>query len=319
MRSGLYLCHTAGFPSMKRYSAVTIEAIADALRTVYWYKNDLRSFLRRTGVPDDILASYDWGNTYKRNIINDLLPRLNDKPAGRHLIESIIKGLVDQDDRFPHLRDHRADSALKVQEAYDAQCRLRDLLRQQGIAAQAEKAKVASRAEAERRTEDARKRAELVRDLGQRFTLLASKDDAPQDRGREFERLLRDLFVTHDLDPRGGFVASGEQTDGSIHIDGTTILVEARWESKPSSPRQIREFRGKVQDKLETTLGLYISMQGFTDEAIGKAAEGRRLIVLMDGADIAVVFHGLVDFCDLLRRKMRHAAETGEVFYRFQP
>ena len=134
-------------------------------------------------------------------------------------------------------------------------------------------------------------------------------DSDPQRRGRQFEPLLRDLFAAFDLDPRGSFLAPGEQTDGSIRFNGSIILVEARWEQDPSSPRQTREFRAKVQDKLETTLGLYIAMAGFTEEAIRKAAEGRRLIVLMDGTDLAPVFQGVVDLRELLDRSRFAATE----------
>jgi len=300
---------------MKRYAPAVLEAAAAALRSAYWYKKDLQDFLRRVGVPGEFLATVDW-DAYKWHIANDTLTRLNNMPQGRPFIDAILAGLVDQDESFPHLRRLREDGEAKARDARDAQRRLRELLNRQSMADRAREARDASRAEATRQAETARRRQELVLDLGRRFAALAMMDSDPQGRGRQFEPLLRDLFAAFDLDPRGSFLAPGEQTDGSIRFNGSIILVEARWERDRSSPRQTREFRAKVQDKLETTLGLYIAMAGFTDEAIRKAAEGRRLVVLMDGTDLAPVFQGVVDLRELLDRKLRHAAETGDVLYR---
>jgi hypothetical protein len=73
----------------------------------------------------------------------------------------------------------------------------------------------------------------------------------------------------------------------------------------------------KVHDKLDNTLGLMISMSGFTEDAVNAAAAGgRMLVILMDGLDLARVFQGLDDLADVLRRKLRHAAEKGGALYR---
>jgi hypothetical protein len=96
-------------------------------------------------------------------------------------------------------------------------------------------------------------------------------------------------------------------------LDAThEALVKSFWYKKDL----LRNFRAKVEDKLDSTLGLFISMSGFTNEAIQRAAQGRRLLILMDGMEIAYIFQGLWDVDDLLRRKLREAAETGNVFFK---
>src|SRR6185436_11099256 len=120
-----------------------------------------------------------------------------------------------------------------------------------------------------------------------------------QRRGLEFQPLLRDLFALYDLDPRGAFARPGEQTDGSIRLDGLVFLIEARWTEALTAPGEVREFRSKLQDKLDSTLGLMVSMAGFTDEAVASASQGGRFhILLMDGADLAPVFQSLHDLAD---------------------
>jgi hypothetical protein len=66
---------------------------------------------------------------------------------------------------------------------------------------------------------------------------------------------------------------------------------------------------------LKNTLGLFISIDGFSQgakELSGQIATG---IILMDGADLNSVLDGRIDLHQLLFRKRRHAAETGEIYY----
>jgi hypothetical protein len=130
-------------------------------------------------------------------------------------------------------------------------------------------------------------------------------------RGLDFQPWLRELFALHDLEPRGSFASVGEQ------IDGQTLLVEARWTKDLVAPEGVRDFVGKFEQKLDNTLGLMVSIQGFTNAAGAKATSGGRLLtIFMDGQDIYPVLDGLVDLRQLLSRKLRHAAEKGEPMYR---
>lgn len=83
------------------------------------------------------------------------------------------------------------------------------------------------------------------------------------------------------------------------------------------APEGVRDFVGKFEQKLDNTLGLMVSVNGFTDAASGKATIGGRLMtIFVDGRDLFLVVDGLVDLRHLLSRKLRHAAEKGEPMYR---
>ncbi len=123
--------------------------------------------------------------------------------------------------------------------------------------------------------------------------------------------------MLHDLEPRGSFANTGEQIDGSIRLQNQTILVEARWTKEPVAPDGVRDFVGKFEQKLDTTLGLMVSVDGFSDAASAKATQnGRLMTIFMDGRDILPVLEGFIDLRSLLARKLRHAAERGEPMYR---
>lgn len=306
---------------MKLYTPVVLDALVECLRTAYWYHADLRSFLARAGVPPGILAALPWsGGTFKRVIARTLVDRLAADPlTGMPILEHLIDSVVEFDEEMPHLA-RLDDGKKKVEDARSAVRRLKDLLGRETVAARAERARQEQRTEAERTRNELLRRQEDLRQLNDRFLKLCAAPNDPTSkrrRGIEFQSLLRDLFALYDLDPRGSFAQPGEQIDGSITLDSTFVLVEAKWEAQPVEPKDVRDFQGKVQTKLDNTLGLMISMSGFTENAIeGASRAGRLLVVLMDGVDLAQIFQGLVDLREVLRRKLRHAAEQGRALYR---
>ena len=299
---------------MKVYSPVVLDSLGECLRTIYWYKKDLRSFLVRAGIPQEFVSSLDWSG-YKRHIVKELLDSLATQPGGKALLDRLIGSVVEQDERFLHLQK-LDDGDRKVADAQQAIRALKDLLDSKSIVEKAEQARQEKRTEAQREIAQRKERQRSLQNLCARFKELFSMPDH-RTRGIEFESLLRDLFVLHDLDPRGGFTSPGEQTDGSIRLEGTVLLIEAKWTEKPVDPAQVRNFRTKVHDKLDSTLGLMISMAGFTDQAVETASGGgRMLVILMDGQELVRILEGFDDLVEVLQRKLRHAAESGRAMYR---
>jgi hypothetical protein len=116
------------------------------------------------------------------------------------------------------------------------------------------------------------------------------------------------MFAAYDLNSRGSFKIAGEQIDGAFEFEGTQFLVEARWEKKRQSAPSLDSFSKKVERKLENTLGLFIALEGYTEEGLAAFRGGRPAVILMDGEDLALVLQGLIDFRELLKQKIRHAS-----------
>lgn len=299
---------------MKVYTATVADALGEALRCMYWYKDDLRSFLTRAGVPPSLTAQLDWtGN--KRSIIRSLLDGLMAKPeSGTVVVSKILDAVVEQDD-FAHLR-RLDDGQRKAEDAEKALGQLKNLLGRETVAERAERARVEKRTEAERRRAAVTERQGALTALAAEFTAIFAMTDERR-RGLAFEPFLRSLFALHDLDPRGSFALPGEQTDGSIRVDSQLFLIEARWRQDPASPSDILAFKGKVEGKLDNTLGIFIAMNGFTEEAVKRATNPPAKVILIDGPDLVLAIQGHVDLVEVLRRKIRRAAETGDVFVHF--
>jgi hypothetical protein len=137
--------------------------------------------------------------------------------------------------------------------------------------------------------------------------------------GIALEKLLNQLFHIFDLNPREAFRITGEQIDGTFILDHETYLLEAKWEAKPVNEAALLTFRGKVEGKSVFTRGLFLSINGFTAEALTAITRGKQpTFILADGADLSPVFEQAIRFDELLRSKVRNLAETGEMLTRIK-
>ncbi|MEU6349664.1 restriction endonuclease [Streptomyces sp. NPDC047072] len=134
-----------------------------------------------------------------------------------------------------------------------------------------------------------------------------------QTRGRKFEKWLTELLSRDNLAPRASFRPSGEEVDGSFLFQGRYYLLEAKWWADGVPASAIYQFKGKVDGKLVGTIGVFISMAGYSDDAVDALRVGKDMnVVLFDKNDIE--YAAGVGFADVLKFKLREAAEQGNVF-----
>lgn len=135
-------------------------------------------------------------------------------------------------------------------------------------------------------------------------------------RGFEFEKILNACLSQDGLDPRSSYKAEGEQIDGSFFLDGTVFLLEAKWHKDELPASSIYQFKGKVDGKLIGTIGVFISMSGFSKDAVDALTLGKSLNVILFGReDIDAAISGGVGFKKILKSKLRKAAEEGVVYF----
>ncbi len=146
------------------------------------------------------------------------------------------------------------------------------------------------------------------------FKLLSSQE--PQQRGYRLEKIIRGLFELFDLDPRASFKIIGEQIDGAFTFEATDYLFEGKWQQEPIGAADLDVLAGKLSRKLDNTLGLFLSVNGFSDDGVKAHSSGRRLMLLMDGSDLMAVLEGRIDLIQLLLRKRREASQTGNIYLR---
>jgi len=139
----------------------------------------------------------------------------------------------------------------------------------------------------------------------------------PIPRGFAFERFLRSLFDANGLAARASFRLEGEQIDGSFELSAETYLLEAKWQNAEVGSSDLRSFNEKVADKAAWSRGLFVSNSGFSVQGLESFGRGKR-VVCMDGLDLYEMLDKSLSFADVLAKKVRHAAETGNPFVRIR-
>lgn len=137
----------------------------------------------------------------------------------------------------------------------------------------------------------------------------------PHPRGYAFERFLRDLFEANGLSPRASFKLIGEQIDGSFELNSDTYLLEAKWTSGQIGVSDLHSFHGKLDQKAAWSRGLFISESGFTDDGLAAFGKGKR-VICMDGLDLYEMLDKNLSFGEVVSKKARRAAESGNPFAR---
>jgi hypothetical protein len=298
----------------KQLSPAGIMALKEALCSVYWYKSELRGFLQLCLAKPGMLNSFNWEN-YKRQIASDVVDHLVSDPEA-HLgdLTKICYELCKLTD-FSHLKP-LDDGPQKVERARDAVNQLKQLVQpHQEIQKEQDDIKQRQALAAKKLRENAAVREKLETIKG-RYMALVGSDNA-QSRGFELERVMYELFELFDLDPKASFKNLGEQVDGAFSLEGTEYLFEAKWQKELCNKADLVVFSDKVKTKLENTLGVFLSINGFSVDGVNAHQAGGASILLVDGGDLMAVFEERIDFTSLLLRKKRHAAQTGNIYFSY--
>ncbi|HWW22788.1 MAG TPA: hypothetical protein VNY78_02745 [Edaphobacter sp.] len=298
----------------KRLSPAATVALKEALCAVYWYKADLRSFLQQCLAKPRLIAQLDWSASYKRQIVSDLIDILAAQDDSYLAELTRLCHEVCSIKKFPHLEqlDGGREKAARAKAAVE---QLKALLEpHEEIKKEQDEITTRQKRMSEKLQANSAVRQKLE-DIKNRYMALVISSNA-QTRGFELERVMYDLFELFDLDPKASFRNTGEQLDGAFSLEATDFLFEAKWRQDPSSASDLDSFAAKIRRKLENTLGVFLSINGFTPDGVQAHASGSIVLILMDGADVMAVLEERIDFVSLLLRKKRHASSTGDIYLR---
>jgi len=293
---------------MKRISPVALECLKSALSQIYWYKSELQSFLRNSIGEPSILAHANWED-YKRQIVSDIVDYLasdQDKYLGhiRRLIYDVC-----QISNFSHL-ERLEDGRTKASRAKAAVEELKGIVDKHDSVVKEKDDTEKRRKEAAEKLNRSKAVQKRLDEVKNEYVSLIMADN-PQQRGKDLEKVMYDIFELFDLDPKASFSISGEQIDGAFSLEGTDYIFEAKWQKDVVSRDQMDSFSSKVGRKLENTLGLFLSINGFSKDGVEIYSGSGPKFILMTGADLMAILEGRIDFISLLRRKKRHASQTG--------
>ena len=134
----------------------------------------------------------------------------------------------------------------------------------------------------------------------------------PQARGLAFERWLGGFLRVYGVSPSLNVVNCGEQIDVTFWHGQLFVIGEARWRAMPVDTPQVRDFFGKLLERPPFTLGLVLSLGGFTEPAAGYLSRhaGSRTVLMASRGDLAAWLAASPEFpawLELnLRRRLDH-------------
>ena len=298
----------------KKIDPNAYNALADALAVIYWNKAPWARYLRGVlrDVPE-VLSGLDFGSkTTKRETAGHLVDRLM-ADERRYQATSISLMLsVASMDTFPNLAGQENRDRL-VADAERAVAELRKwTTRHQEIADTHTRAAEAM-AKASEEASKNRAFSQSMGKLKEQFMELHELEP-PQRRGIAFEGFINQLFGLFDLEPRAAYSLEREQIDGAFTFDTDDYVLEARWWKERIGRSHLDVFAKKIERKGKNALGLYLSINGFTQDALDEYHNSTPFITL-EGMDLFMVLDERVRLDDLLRRKKRHANETGDCYF----
>lgn len=274
----------------------------------FYYKHLLFDIFARAGIPKAMFRKYQEQPKFviTRQLLDDL-ERMGDNGLllQRRLLTELCKlktlpddAVLDRDaglDALRELKHLAVEHDLSVED---------DRVRGQRATASA-RAAIQRAGEVERR----------LKELNQLFAQMCSATDY-QARGYDLEDLVTELFALYQIPYRKPYRTQTEQVDGHFHFGGFDYLVETRWRKEQTTLDELLAFKGKVDRKIESTRGLFISVSGFrpdADEYLRQA--GSANLILMDGYDLTMILDGRVTLTDALRVKAEKASQEGRLFF----
>ncbi|MFQ5499807.1 MAG: restriction endonuclease, partial [Candidatus Zixiibacteriota bacterium] len=91
--------------------------------------------------------------------------------------------------------------------------------------------------------------------------------------------------------------------------------IETKFTSQQTGAPDIDSFMTKIVRKADNTMGILISMAGFTKVAIKEASRDRTPMLLMDYSHFySLILPSRMSLPEVIRRIKRHASQTGEAF-----
>ena len=287
-----------------------LDLVADAALKSYWRHQALCRFLRRCGIPEHLLATWVKPES-KREFLARLFPRLESTDDGIRLINRLADALVQQTS-FPDLEGWD-DSKHKKELATEAVAALKVYMNKQHQETRDERDRELIRKRARELREESRNREATLQKFTDRLTDL-SKALGTQQAGYDFQDWFYDLVDFFEVVSQRPYVTSGRQIDGSITPDGTTYLVETKFTSGQADAPDIDTFYKKVTSKADNTMGIIVSISGYSSVAISEASGPKTPLLLLDHSHIYMLLNGTITLEELISRVRRHSSQTGEAY-----
>lgn len=287
-----------------------INLIYDAALKSFWRKKALRKFLKECKISESFLSTWSADET-KRDFLDRLFDELLKIIEGRRAIIRMAEYLVEQKS-FPDL-DNWENSDKKIRDAFKSVERLKIYHNKQEEEIEKEQEKKRAQDEFKKHQEETTKSQETIKKLSNRLDELGQRLGS-QKAGYDFQDWFFALLDFFEIQNRRPYAHKGRQIDGSLTHEGTTYLVELKFTSEQAAVNDIDTFYKKVTTKADNTMGVMVSMSGYSSTARIEASGEKTPLLLLDYNHIYLALSGVMSMGELVERIRRHASQTGEAY-----
>jgi len=287
-----------------------VTLVYDAALKSFWRKNSLRKFLRECLISQNFLATWSQDEP-KREFLDRVFAELQKTDNGRKALLRMAASLAEQES-FPDLQNWE-DSEQKVKEATISVGSLRQYIQKQGEGLQRRKDQEEAQQRFRERQVEVRRSETDLQTLNSRLAELA-KIIGTQRAGYDFQKWFFDLLDFSEIVNRRPYWHDGRQIDGSLTVNSTTYLVELKFTTKQADAPDVDTFLSKVNNKADNTMGVMVSMSGYSSVAKNTASKPKTPLLLLDHSHIYLTLSGIMSLADVIDRIRRHSSQTSEAY-----
>jgi hypothetical protein len=282
-----------------------LQAMIQCFGKAFHYKDNLSAFFHSCGVSRELndmhreQAKFVWG----RSVLRELGQTESGCQVQRRILTELCK-----------LRDIPDKDAPDRDAGLKALLALKQLALEQKLYVEESREKEKGRSlQNEERQKIIQERKRTLDRLSNAFRNAIISDNR-QEAGYSLEDLLKELFAIFEIEYRKSYRIDTQQIDGHFRFEGFDYLVEAKWRKDMPTETEIGGFKQKVDTKIESTRGLFMSVQGYRPEVITQFSGRGANIILMDGSHLIQILEGRHDLRDVLRAIISKAAQEGVAY-----
>lgn len=151
-----------------------------------------------------------------------------------------------------------------------------------------------------------------LRGLAVCFRDLDARNDEPVRRGKDFNGFLASLLRADGIeayeDQRG--LDGRDEIDVAFSCEGRHFVLEAKWLAEKVNDDAVEKLRGRLKVRPPGTIGVFVSMNGYTEPALDKAKFFPD-VFLLDRRHVEALVTGLFTASELMGRILSWANRRG--------
>jgi hypothetical protein len=285
------------------------EKIISLSGSCFWFWNSFYSFLDSCGVSKTIYKLYPKGIYSKYDVMRNIIEHLENK-NDIDIINNIISN-------FYRMRNAIDKDYLDNNKACQLLQEFRIIVGEDPIEIEIKKQqKEEHYKKVEKDIQTKQNFEENIANLNKQFIKLTTSNEyTPQQRGYELEKLFFELLRVNEFQYTNPYKTNSEQIDGHFIYEKFDYLVEIKWTKNTTKQQDLSIFDGKIRGKAQSTRGLFLSANGFDENAILKFSGDTPRIILMNGEDLSLILNATFNLFDAIKIKVDAIVRYGNIFY----